>query len=207
MDFPECVPLDPISQSAFKYALEHLHPAILNHSLRVYLYTLAISHREAQDLDSEGRLALLFAACILHDIGTTNAHDGSQRFEVEGADAAAELLRAKGVTESAVHDVWIAIALHTSPGIAERISPLARLVRLGVTIDFKRPAAMGFTSAAEMWGFEAEFPRMGIEKVLGDAVVAQARWNPEKAPAASWAGVLLRSALENPGWEGVNKAF
>ncbi|EEB93572.1 hypothetical protein MPER_07748 [Moniliophthora perniciosa FA553] len=40
--------------------------------------------------------------------------------------------------ESSLHKVWTAIALHTSPGIAERIDPFTRLVRLGVNMDFSR---------------------------------------------------------------------
>jgi hypothetical protein len=54
---------------------------------------------------------------------------------------------------------------------------------------------------------EREFPRDGIEKVLGDAVTDQALVHPEKAPMVSWPGVLLRSKRENMEWEGVNKAF
>ena len=205
---PDFVPSDSVSQSAYQYASQTLHPDILNHSIRVYLYAKAVSDREDSFLkEDSGRLPPLFAACILHDLGSTSAHDGPQRFEVEGADAAAEVLRKEGVDDSALHEVWVAIALHTSPGIAERISPLARLVRLGVTIDFKRPASMELTDDAEVEAFEQKFPRGEIEKVLGDAVAEQGLRRPEKAPAASWPGVLVRSARENPEWRGVNKAF
>ncbi|KAK3060852.1 hypothetical protein LTR53_019978, partial [Teratosphaeriaceae sp. CCFEE 6253] len=119
-----------------------------------------------------------------------------QRFEVEGGDAAAQALRAHGISAADAHEVWVAIALHTSPGIAERISPLARLIRLAVTIDFKRPAAMRLTTDEEVEEFEAMYPRGEIEKVLGDAVVDQvlgkddAEEGSAKAPAASWAGVM-----------------
>ena len=204
---PDCIPTDSLSQSAYTYAFQQLQPTILNHSIRVYLYAKAISDREQDSWAATGRLPHLFAACILHDLGSTATHDGPQRFEVEGADAAADFLRRNGVIERAVHEVWVAIALHTSPGIAERISPMARLVRLGVTIDFKRPASLELTNDAEVSDFEQRFPRTDIEKVLGDAVVEQAIRRPEKAPAASWPGILLRSAKENTDWEGVNKAF
>jgi hypothetical protein len=66
---------------------------------------------------------------------------------------------------------------------------------------------MALTSEAEVERVEGLFPRGEIEKVLGDAVVAQGLRRPEKAPAASWPGILVRSARENPGWEGVNRAF
>ena len=54
---------------------------------------------------------------------------------------------------------------------------------------------------------EGEFPRLEPEKVLGDVVVEQARRQRCKAPAASWPGILLRAAEEEPEWEFVNKAF
>jgi hypothetical protein len=204
---PDCIPSDAISRTAYQYAAEHVHHTILNHSVRVYLYAQAIAERERSPWALGDRVHLLFAASILHDIGTTTAHDGPERFEVEGADWAKTFLLSNGIDEANAHEVWIAIACHTSPGIGERITELARLVRSGVTVDFKRPAAMSLTTDDEVREVERRFERGEIEKVLGDAVVEQGLRRPEKAPAASWPGVLVRSARENPGWEGVNKAF
>ncbi|KAK0262248.1 hypothetical protein LTS09_003673 [Friedmanniomyces endolithicus] len=189
---PDCVPSDTLSLAAYAHAFGNLHPAILAHSLRVWLFAKALAQREESDC---------------------SAYNGSQRFEVEGADAATQGFLAPYVSESDAHDVWVAIALHTSPGIAERISPLARLIRIAVIIDFKRPAAMRFTSEKEVEAIEAEFPRGEIEKVLGDAVVDQvlgigdAEASDAKAPAATWAGVMVKSKRANPEWNGVNKAF
>ena len=45
---------------------------------------------------------------------------GIQRFEVDGADMAAKFLTDNGVAARGVDLVWEAIALHSSPGIAER---------------------------------------------------------------------------------------
>lgn len=201
------IPPDELSLKAYDYARQHLHPDILHHSIRVYLFARALATRDDSEWTKPDRLPLLFTACILHDIGTCHAHDGAQRFEVEGADAATHLLRLAGLSEAEMHEVWVAIALHTSPGIAERISPFANLVRLAVLIDFKRPSAMELVASEQIEAAERAFPRGEIEKVLGDAVVEQAWEQRAKAPPASWAGVLMRSRLENPGWEGVNKAF
>ncbi|TKA83698.1 hypothetical protein B0A55_00287 [Friedmanniomyces simplex] len=201
---PDCVPADSLSQSAYDYASKNLHPAILAHSLRVWLFAKALAQRENSDYSTSDQLRLLFAACIYHDTGTCSAQNGSQRFEVEGGDAATQALLAHGVSERDAHEVWVAIALHTSPGIAERISPLARLIRVAVTVDFKRLAAMRFTTEGEVEAIEAMFPRGEIEKVLGDAVVDQvlgkdnAEASDAKAPAATWAGVMVRSKRENP---------
>jgi hypothetical protein len=205
--FPDDVPIDTVSQSAFTYASKHLQPAILNHSMRVFLYAQAIATRENSPWNSVTKLPLFFSACILHDIGTISLHNGPLRFEVEGADAASNLLCQHDVPQADAHEVWVAIALHTSPHIAERISPLARFVRLGVLIDFKRPDSLGMTTSAEIELLEERFPRLNIEKVLGDAVTEQAVECPKKAPAASWPGVMYRWKLENPEWDGMNQAF
>jgi len=54
---------------------------------------------------------------------------------VEGADLAGSRLIAHGFDEQQADEVWEAIALHTSGGIAERRGPLARLTRAGVLAD------------------------------------------------------------------------
>lgn len=54
---------------------------------------------------------------------------------------------------------------------------------------------------------ESRFPRLGIEKVLGDAVVEQAVRRPGKAVGASWANNLYRAYLADPAWMGVNRGF
>ncbi|KAK5138039.1 hypothetical protein LTR08_005836 [Meristemomyces frigidus] len=208
---PDCVPTDSVSMRSYHAASAGLHPAILNHSLRVYLYAKALAEREASTWALPDNLPLLFAACIYHDMGTCCTTDNDpQRFEVTGADAAAQMLRSQNVAEADVHEVWVAIALHTSPHIAERISSLARLVRVAVLLDFGRPPAAipaDITTEVNVQATEQMFPRMAIERILGDAVVGQALRRPEKAPMVSWPGVMLKAKLQDPEWEGVNKAF
>lgn len=140
-------------------------------------------------------------------MGTTASYDGEQRFEVEGGDAAVKFLSQFDVEDKDKHDVWTAIACHTSPGIAERIGELARLVRLAVVTDFGRRTEVWDVLEPLRKDLEGAYERVGIEKVLGDAVVEQAKRKPGKAPMVSWPGVMYRAALAEPEWEGVNKAF
>ncbi|KAA8650154.1 hypothetical protein EYZ11_010603 [Aspergillus tanneri] len=186
-------------------AQSYLPLPILNHSIRVFLLADFLAQREQSEWATPARRSLLFVACILHDIGCATQLDGPQRFEVEGADAAANYLRQHNIVESDIHEVWQAIALHTSAGIAERISPLARLVRQAVLTDFGSQLDKERQDARS--SAEDSFPRLGIEKILGDVVVGQALRQPEKAPPASWPGILLRAKKESPEWDGVNKAF
>jgi hypothetical protein len=201
MDPLAAIPETARAQRVLELARAVEHPAIFNHSVRTFLYArFGAADHHGLELDVD----LLFAACLLHDIGTVAAYDDDQRFEVAGADAAAEFLRGEGVQPGAVDQVWEAIALHTSPGIAERRGPITMLTRLGVVADFGRatPAAVEHRGAIEL-----AFPRLDIERVLGGAVVAQALDKPGKAPRSSWPGGLLAAHLADPTNRGVNPAF
>ena len=206
--YAENVPQTPVAKAAFEHAAAILEPSILSHSMRVYLYAKALAeHYGFIYATDPQKLDLLFTACLFHDIGTTDEYDGSQRFEVEGGDAAVKHLTQFSVSESDKHDVWTAIACHTSPQIAERIGELSKLVRLAVITDFGRKSSAWNVLAPLKEDLEKRFERAEIEKVLGDAVVDQAKKRPEKAPMVSWPGVMYKAHLAEPEWIGVNKMF
>jgi hypothetical protein len=85
---------------------------------------------------------LFFLGAVLHDLGQTERFMGTQRFEVDGADAAAEFLKDKGVPQESVEVVWDAVALHTSRGIVERKRPEIALVSAGAE---RTSSASGWT--------------------------------------------------------------
>lgn len=186
MTTPPRLPTDPLAVAALDLATRHEHPAIRDHCVRTYRYGVLVArHQGITDYPGD----LLFAACVLHDLGTADAYDDPVRFEVAGADAAAAFLAGQGVSADRVDQVWQAIALHTSPQIAERRGPVPLLTRLGVLADFGADVGVG---AADRAAVEADHPRQEIERVLADAVIAQARRFPTKAPAWTWPGGLLR---------------
>lgn len=216
--YKDMVPSNLACLTALSFAQESLPLPIVNHSLRVYLLARFIAKKEDSPFVSEGQISLLFVAAVLHDIGASDAVNGPQRFEICSADTAKHHLLKHGHSEAEAHQVWTAIAVHTSPGIAERIDPLARLIRLGVLSDFgsdEYRRSIGTDSYCKE--IEALLPRLEPEKALGDAVIKQAdkiphvdnlTWpNSDKFPAASWPGILLRAHAENPDHEGVNPAF
>lgn len=208
-DYPFEAPLDTrIARGAYTIAASTLHPSILNHSIRVFKYAYEIAkHTNSNYFTDPHQRDLLFTACILHDIGTTQQCNGPQRFEVEGADAAVKHLLSNNVSEADAHCVWIAIACHTSPGIAERISELANLVRVAVVTDFQRGTSKLDMLKSVRKELEAQHERADIEKVLGDAVVEQVKADPGKAPKVSWPHAMYTAWLADPSWDGVNKAF
>lgn len=205
---PAHVPLDAVSQAAYEHAAAHVNPLILTHSMRVFLLAAELSKQESADWHLESQLPVLFTTCIFHDIGTSGLYNtGSARFEIEGADAAVAFLTTHGIQKAVAREAWLAIALHDTPQIPERLGGLTRFVRLAVAADFKRAAALQMFDSDLIRTVEHDFPRGEIEKILGDAVVEQAIGDPEKAPAACWPGTLYRAKLANPEWTGVNKAF
>ncbi|MDB5460590.1 MAG: hypothetical protein JWO72_2331, partial [Caulobacteraceae bacterium] len=58
-----------------------------------------------------------------------------ERFEVDGANAARDFLKSRGVAPADVETVWTAIALHTTPGIPQHMHPVIALVTAGVEMD------------------------------------------------------------------------
>ena len=227
---PSCVPKDTFCQELYSYAKTNLDPIILDHSLRVFIYASVFSKT---DLSSKSQFkptagpeiflpatehaevdtSLVFIASMFHDMGASAAHDHDQRFEVCGADAAVAYMQSHGMTDVAdQRKVWEAITLHTSPGIAERMGLLTRVLRMGPKTDFGHEPYRRLLDDGLLEATEAMLPRGEIEKVLGDSVAGQAeRREGEaremKAPAISWPWNLLRCSLEEPEWKGVNKGF
>lgn len=203
------VPDHPACTEALALAKSSLPASVLNHSLRVFLYArralLLPPGPAAAPAAPSTAPHVLFVACILHDIGIADAHASEpERFEVAGANAAASLLRRHGVDGPAAREAWLAIAMHTSPHVAEGAGGLVTALRLGVRADFGTFAGLGTGVLGDV---ESHLPRLGVEKELGDAVVRQAVALPSKAPGGSWPSDLVRAKEAEPEWEGVNKAF
>jgi hypothetical protein len=105
---------------------------LFQHSVRVYYWGALSGKRHGLQFDPE----LLYAAAMFHDIGITPHYHGSQlRFEVDGANAARDFLRSRGMPEDGIERVWLAIALHTTPGIPEHMHPEIALVQAGAGMD------------------------------------------------------------------------
>jgi hypothetical protein len=107
-------------------------PLLFHHSSRVYYFgALAGKHRDLS-FDPE----LLYAGAMFHDMGLTPKHSSAhERFEVDGANAARDFMRSRGIPKADVDTVWTAISLHTTPGIPQHMHPVVALVTAGVEMD------------------------------------------------------------------------
>jgi hypothetical protein len=130
---------------------------LFQHSVRVYYWGALAGKRHGLHFDPE----LLYAAAMFHDIGITPHYHGSRlRFEVDGANAARDFLRGQGIAEGEVEKVWLAIALHTTPGIPEHMHPEIALVQAGAGMDMAGRNFDQFTEA-ERAAVVAAHPRAG----------------------------------------------
>ena len=105
---------------------------LFNHSSRVYYFGAIAGRQRGLEFDAE----LLYAGAMFHDIGLMPSHSSrSDRFEVDGANAARAFLKARGIAQQELDTVWTAIALHTTPGVPQYMHPVVALVTAGVEMD------------------------------------------------------------------------
>jgi HD domain len=174
-------PDSDICSAALQLAFDVSPAFIANHSVRSYLFARELAAarglRSNVDYDDE----LVFLSCILHDLGVTDYGRGDQRFEVDGADAAAHFLRAQGISNERVDTVWQSIALHTSVGLAERFGPEQSISHFGITLDVggieKDLLSPGFAKRVH-----AAWPRYDLGFAIAEAIARDIRSNPTKAP-------------------------
>ena len=194
MTFTLALPAGPLAKAVLATARDSESSAIFNHSMRSFFFAQLLAAHEGRLADSDYDRDLLFAATVMHDLGTGGLAPGRARFEVEGADLAARLLREHGAAKADVEQVWEAIALHTSPGIAERRGLLCYLTREGVSVDFGRNAEV---AAAWAVPIHAAYPRLGMARALTDAIVAHAARSAAAAPPYTLAGELARERRDD----------
>jgi hypothetical protein len=187
------IPAEDWAPAALEFVLASEPQPVAYHSIRSYFFARLLARHEGMRGEADG---LLFAATVLHDIGLGADVTSQDRFEVAGADRAAGFLRAHGLGEREIDVVWEAIALHTSPGIAERRGTVARLTRAGIGIDFGQNAAIVRDDQARR--IHDAYPRLSMATSLVDAIVAQCRRAPAKGPRYSIAGELARERSAPP---------
>lgn len=193
------LPGTPLADAVVDHIRRVETPSVFNHSIRSYLFARWLAPRLELVEGRDYRDELLFAACAMHDAGLAPDGPHRERFEVEGADRAAEFLTDRGFPAADADAVWQAIALHTSGGIAERRGALCILVRRGVGLDFGGP--LGVTQIGDLTDEQADiihgaYPRLDMVRSLIDEIVAHAAKSPANAPRYSTPGEFLRERRE-----------
>ncbi|MFI6866261.1 HD domain-containing protein [Nocardia sp. NPDC050406] len=211
--FPAGAEADPLALPATSLAAEALRlitaeqePYLRNHSIRSYLFASAIARaqglRPGDDFDDE----TMFLICALHDMGLTESANGDQRFEVDGADYAAQFLENNGVRDARVDIVWDAIAAHTTSLSGSPVYRRRRPAEIWLSVD-GIGIDIGAGPDALPAGYAdlvlAAYPRLGGSRALSDALEAQTVAKPQKAVPGSLAAEVVRQRHPHlvPSWE------
>jgi hypothetical protein len=126
------IPASKLAREITELVMDTESPLLFHHSSRVYYWGALAGKRRGLRFDHE----LLYAGAMFHDMGLTAQHSSSnERFEVDGANAARDFLRSRGIARHDIETVWTAIALHTTPSIPQHMHPVVALVTAGVEMD------------------------------------------------------------------------
>ena len=154
------IPDSAMARQATELLREHSSELLYNHSLRTFLFASLNGQQNGIRYDAE----LLYVSALFHDLGlTAHYRSNDKRFEVDGANAARDFLRGHGALPQSLQLVWDAIALHTSPGIAEYKEPEVALLNYGAALDI---VGRGYDQLASNDREEIvrQFPRSGLKK-------------------------------------------
>jgi hypothetical protein len=177
---------DPPDTGLAKEAEERVRelskPALYGHCLRTWAFAALFARRDRVDHDEE----LLYLACVLHDLGLTEAHDGRDPtaacFAVEGARAAHTLLCERQAPADRARTVAEAISLHLNIQVPERYGPEAVLLSRGVMLDVVGRRMERFPEAA-LVEVARKWPREGSGALLLEDTARQAKIRPQARAA------------------------
>jgi hypothetical protein len=149
------VPDSTLAREATELVRDTEPSLLFNHSTRVYYFGSLAGQKQGLKVDPE----LLYVAAMFHDMGLTRQYSSkSDRFEVDGANAAKAFLLQHNISQPEIDTVWTAIALHTTPGIPQYMHPVVALLTNGVEMDVLGIAYSGF-SDADREAIVAAYPR------------------------------------------------
>ncbi|MGA8479049.1 MAG: HD domain-containing protein [Chthoniobacterales bacterium] len=138
------IPDSKLAREAAQFIRDTESDFLFQHSTRVYFWGALAGKHRGLTFDSE----LFYTAAMFHDLGlTTGFRESRLRFEVDGANAAHDFLQSHGISELDLKRVWLAIALHTTPGISAHLHPIVALTAEGVMMDLVGLGYDEFTDA------------------------------------------------------------
>ncbi|MCC8392230.1 phosphohydrolase [Paraburkholderia sp. MMS20-SJTR3] len=149
------IPRTPVATAAVESARATLPAVLLGHANRVFVLAMLRARRGGLSCDTDA----LYVSAMYANMGLSPAYSHSAaRYELDSADAARHLLHHYGMNPQLQHDAWLAIALHTSPGIPARVTPLAELLAAAVRTDLTG-AHLHLYTERERATLLAAFPR------------------------------------------------
>lgn len=184
------IPRTPMAIDAAEAACASLPQVITDHACRVFVLASLAARRAGDTLDADA----LYVAAMYANMGLSTAYGRStERYELDSADAAQAFLLRHQTSQRMRDDVWRAIALHTTPGVAARVSPLARALASAVATDLMATDFDAY-SADERRALLAAYPRGdGFGDAFLDAIARGVAHRPATT-FGTWSADVLERA-------------
>jgi hypothetical protein len=159
------VPDTPLISAAIEYARQQHEPYLFNHSMRSWLFAVAIAEQRTVAHDAE----VLAVATLLHDLGLEKTFAGPLRFEVEGANVARRFAQDQGVDQRRAQLIWDGVALNSTPSLGLYKETEVALCTTGIGLDW---GGFGYEAlpAAQIATIIDAFPRLDMKQRFTRAV-------------------------------------
>ncbi|MFD9107935.1 HD domain-containing protein [Streptomyces bottropensis] len=187
------IPETPACVTAREVATTYCSSALLNHSVRAYIFAAAYGDAHGIAFDAE----LLYVASMFHDIGLVTEFDN----------------RTVGFDDASAHVAWVfaagaqwsparrrrlgeVVVSHMLDDIDVQADPEGFLLERSTSMDISGRHMQDFTA-----GFKAEvlarYPRAGIAEEFLACFQEQARCKPDSSPAAALRDNIADRILTN----------
>jgi hypothetical protein len=164
----------PLVTAVIEYAQRLSDPYLFNHAMRSWLFAEAIGRIKGIIYDHE----VVAIGTILHDIGLTAGVAGPNRFEVNGADAAASFVRGQGLSDRRIQLIWDLVALNSTPSLALHKEPEVAVGTMGIGLDYG-----GFDlevlPASDLSRILSAFPRLRMKDRFSETCCRRVKERPE----------------------------
>jgi len=152
------VPDSPLITEVVEYAQRLSERYLFNHAMRSWLFATRIASLKGIDCDLE----IVAIGTILHDIGLTAGVSGSNRFEVNGANAALSFIKERGIPDRRARLIWDLVALNSTPSIALYKEAEVAVGTMGIGLDYGG-FAIESIPPADITEIVGAFPRLEMK--------------------------------------------
>ncbi|MEV4432340.1 HD domain-containing protein [Streptomyces sp. NPDC049555] len=182
------------SAAALEVASAYCSPALLNHSIRSYLWGAA--HATAHDIAFDAEL--LYVAALLHDLGLVPEFDShTVPFEEAGGHVAWVFAAAAGWPADRRRRVSDVIVRHMWSRVDLADDPEGHLLEYATSLDISGRGADALPAALRTDVLE-RYPRLGLPDEFITCFKDQATRKPGSAAASAIAGGITERATTNP---------
>ncbi|MBM9504424.1 HD domain-containing protein [Actinacidiphila acididurans] len=188
------MPSSAAAAAALEVASAYLSPALLNHSLRAYVWAAARGTAEGVPFDPE----LLYVAALFHDLGLVPAFDShTVVFEEAGGHVARVFAAGAGWPAERRKRLSDVIVRHMWPHVEVSEDPEGHLLARATATEIIGKEADGYPA-----GFRAEvlerYPRLDLTEQFLACFRAQAARKPGSSAAAAVGSDLAGRMAANP---------